>query len=75
MFSILVGFRENVNRAKKGETFMGKTCSISYGLIIEKEKRALRYAARTSDCFSVVTEQIKPFSAKPAKCRHDAYDL
>ncbi len=51
---------------------MGKTCSISYDLILDNEKRVLRYAARTSDCFSVVTEQIKPFSAKPAKCRHDA---
>ncbi len=72
MFTFLVGFRENVNRAEKGETFMGKTCNISYDLIIENEKRVLRYAARTSDCFSVVTEQIKPFSARPAKCRHDA---
>lgn len=51
---------------------MRKTYNISYDLIIENEKRVLRYAARTSDCFSFITEQIKPFSARPAKSRHDA---
>ena len=50
---------------------MCKRTKIAYDILIENYRAIIRYAAKTSDSFSVVTEQVKPFSIVPPKCKHD----
>lgn len=50
---------------------MCKRTKIAYDILIKNYRTIIHYAAKTSDSFSVVTEQVKPFSIVPPKCKHD----
>lgn len=50
---------------------MCKRMKIAYDVLIKKYRTIIRYAGKTSDSFSVVTEQVKPFSIDPPRCKHD----
>ena len=56
---------------KEGIFSMCKKAKIGYNVLTENYRTIIRYAAKTSDSFSVVTEQVKPFSIVAPKCRHD----
>ena len=47
---------------------MCKRTKLAYDILIENYRAIIRYAAKTSDSFSVVTEQVKPFGIDPPKC-------
>lgn len=45
---------------------------IDYATLIRYREEIIRYAAKTADSFSVITEQTKPYSITPPVCRHDS---
>ena len=50
-----------------------RVLKIEYSLLLENYRTIIHYAAKTSDSFSIITEQIKPYGVTPPKCKHDAF--
>lgn len=45
--------------------------NLPYDKMIERWTDVVLYASKSSDSFSLITEQLKPYQAEPPKCRHD----
>lgn len=45
--------------------------NLPYDKVIERWTDVVLYASKSSDSFSLITEQLKPYQAEPPKCRHD----
>lgn len=56
---------------KEGIFFMYDVCALNFKILRLFQSEVIHYAAKASDSFSIVTDQVKPFNSDPPHCKHD----